>query len=114
MKTMSKGTGNNRISALKRLSATSQAHNINRGQLVGSKHSSIQDARDLLTTRDKPSFDARHLLSRQSAKPLANTIVRKNVLANTEEMGNAGKMVVVTGLKDMKMKDGRVIYSFQI
>ncbi|CAF1128784.1 unnamed protein product [Rotaria sp. Silwood1] len=110
MKTMSKNTGNNRISALKRLSKPSPINNGNRRQLIGTKNSSAPDARELLTNRKKSSFDARQLLSRQSSNTSTNTIVRKNLLQNKEEIGNNnGKMVVVTGLKDMQMKDGRLI-----
>ncbi|CAF3822612.1 unnamed protein product [Rotaria sordida] len=117
MKIMSKTTGNNnnRISALKRLSSKSSPinNNINRRQLIGTKNSLVQDARELLINRNQSSsssFDARQLLSRQSSKTLTNTIVRKNLLQNKQEIdNNNGKMVVVTGLKDMKMKDGRLI-----
>ncbi|CAF4001029.1 unnamed protein product, partial [Rotaria sp. Silwood2] len=110
MKTMSKNTGNNRISALKRLSKPSPINNINRRQLTGTKSSSVQDARELLTNRNKSSFDARQLLSRQSSNTSTNIIVRKNLLQNKDKIdNNNGKMVVVTGLKDMKIRDGRVI-----
>jgi hypothetical protein len=111
MKTMPKITGNNRISALKRLSKPSPINDPNRRSLIGSKNASIKDARQILLNRNKTSFDARQLLSRQSSKTLdtgsTNLIVRKNLLQNNEEM------VVVTGLKDMKMKDGRVNEKFQ-
>ncbi|CAF3370867.1 unnamed protein product [Rotaria socialis] len=107
---MSKNTGSNRISALKRLSKPSSLNNMNRGQSIGSKNSSVQDARDLLQSRNKVSFDARQLLSRQSSKILTKTIIRNNLLSNKKDIGsNDGKMVVITGLEDMKMKDGRLI-----
>ncbi|CAF2009100.1 unnamed protein product [Rotaria magnacalcarata] len=107
---MSKNTGNNRISALKRLSKPSPLNNMNRGQSIGSKNSSVQDARDLLQSRNKAAFDARQLLSRQSSKTLTKTIVRNNLLSNKEDIGSSdGKLVVITGLEDMKMKDGRLI-----
>jgi hypothetical protein len=112
---MSKTTGNNnRISALKRLGSSSSAiNNINRRQLSGSKNPSVNDARELLANRNKTSFDARQLLSRQSSKTLntvpKNIIVRKNLLQNNEQIDdNNEKMVVVTGLKNMQMRDGRV------
>lgn len=86
---MSKMTGNNRISALKRLSTPSSINERNNRSLIGSKNSSINDARQILANKTKTPFDARQLLSRQSS-------------TNNEDM------VVITGLKDMKMKDGRV------
>lgn len=110
---MSKSIGNNRVSALKRLSKPSPINNKNRQQLTGSNNASIQDARELLANRNKLAFDARQLLSRQSSKTIdrvsTNVILRKNLAQGTEDLGNNdGKMVVVTGIKNMKMKDGRV------
>jgi RNA recognition motif-containing protein len=90
---MPKVTGNNRISALKRLGNPYSLNNLNRGPLIESKTSSINDARQILLNRNKTSFDARQLLTRQSSK--------------TDD--NNEKMVVITGLKDMKMKAGRLI-----
>ena len=82
---MPKVTGNNRTSALNRLSKPYSVNNLNRS-------SSVNDARQLLANRNKASFDARQLLSRKA----------------TSVDDSDGNMVVVTGLKDMKMKDGRV------
>jgi hypothetical protein len=93
---MPKVTGNNRISALKRLGNPYSLNNLNRGPLIESKTSSINDARQILLNRNKTSFDARQLLTRQSSK--------------TDD--NNEKMVVITGLKDMKMKAGRVNQKF--
>ncbi len=93
MKTMSKTTGNNRISALKRLGKSASTNTTNLRPLMGTKTPSIKDARQLLVNRKNSSFDARQLLSRQSS---------------TADETDTGKMVVVTGLKDMKIKDGRV------
>jgi hypothetical protein len=91
---MPKITGNNRISALKRLGKPYPIKDLNHRPLMGSETSSVNDARQILVNRNKTSFDARQLLSRQSSK--------------TDDVNNSGKMVVVTGLKDLKMKDGRV------
>jgi hypothetical protein len=91
---MPKVTGNNRVSALKRLGNPYSVNNLNRRPLTGLKTSSISDARQILVNRNKTSFDARQLLTRQSSKTDDN---------------NNGKMVVITGLKDMKIKDGRLI-----
>ena len=95
---MSKMTGNNRISALKRLSKPPPINNLNRRPLIGSRISSVKDARQILINRNKTKFDARQLLNRQSSKTDDN---------------NNGKMVVVTGIKDMKIKDGRVNKKFK-
>jgi len=103
---MPKITGNNRTSALKRLNKPYQINNSNRRLLSGSKNSSIKDARQILVNRNKTAFDARQLLSRQSSKTV-NTISKNVILRNNFEQNNED-MVVVTGLKDMKMKDGRV------
>ena len=84
--------GNNRPSALNRLSAPYSTTKIDRRPIVGSKASPVIDARQILVNRNQTSFDARQLLSRQASKSDADD----------------GQMVVVTGLKDMKMKDGRV------
>ncbi len=112
MKTMSKANGNNRISALKRLGQASSINSMNHRRMIGSKGSSVNDARQLLVNRNKSSFDARQLLNRQASKTFdtvpKNIIIRKNLVQNEEETNNNGKMVVVTGLKDMKVKDGRV------
>jgi hypothetical protein len=115
MKSMSKTTGNNRISALKRLSKPVTINNANRRQLSGPTNPSVNDARQLLANRNKSAFDARQLLSRQSSKTLdtaapTNVIVRKNLvrMGGEADNNNNGKMVVVTGLKDMKIQDGRV------
>lgn len=110
---MSKANGNNRTSALKRLGHPSSINNTNRRQMIGSKNSSVKDARQLLINRNKPSFDARQLLNRQSSKTFdtgpTSVIVRKNFLPSKEETDyNNDKMFVVTGLKDMKLKNGRV------
>lgn len=91
-KKMPKMIGNNRPSALKRLSTPYSTTKIDRRPIVGSKTSSINDARQILLNRNQTSFDARQLLSRQASKSDADE----------------GQMVVVTGLKDMKMRDGRV------
>jgi hypothetical protein len=95
---MPKVTGNNRVSALKRLGNPYSVNNLNRRPLTGLKTSSISDARQILVNRNKTSFDARQLLTRQSSK--------------TDDNNNNGKMVVITGLKDMKIKDGRVKKNF--
>lgn len=94
---MPKMIGNNRPSALKRLSAPYSTTKIDRRPTVGLKPSSINDARQILVNRNQTSFDARQLLSRQASKTSAD---------------DDGQMVVVTGLKDMKMKDGRVRKTF--
>jgi hypothetical protein len=104
---MPKIIGNNRISALQRISKPYQINNSNRGLLSGSKNSSIKDARQILVNRNKTSFDARQLLSRQSSKTV-NTTISKNVILRNNLQQNNEDMVVVTGLKDVKMKDGRV------
>ena len=77
---MSKLTNNKRVSALQRLGQGSPLNN-----------AAVSDARELLSQRNKTTFDARQLLSRQSSA--------------------GGKMVVVTGLKDMSLKDGRVSWT---
>jgi hypothetical protein len=101
--------GNNRVSALKRLGNSSSINNPNRRQFIGTKNSSVNDARELLVNRNKTSFDARQLLSRQTSDVVPKNItVRKNLLQNKEQTDNNGKMVVVTGLKDMKIRDGKV------
>lgn len=90
---MPKVVGNNRSSALKRLSNPYSTTKIDRRPaVVGTNTSTVNDARQILLNRNQTSFDARQLLSRQTSKNDAND----------------DKMVVVTGLKDMKMKDGRV------
>lgn len=89
---MPKVLGNNRSSALKRLSNPYSTTKIDRRPVVGGNSSSISDARQILVNRNQTSFDARQLLSRQTSK-------------NDD---NDDKMIVITGLKDVKMKDGRV------
>ena len=113
MKSMSQITGHNRISALKRLSKSSSTNNTNRRQLVESKSSSLRDARELSIHRNQSSFDARQLLTRQSSKTFqtmpTDITVRRNLVQNKEfDNNNNGKVIVVTGLKDMRMQDGQV------
>ena len=114
MRASSKLTANDRTSALKRLGTSSSMNNPNRYQLIRSTSSSISDARELLNKRNKTSFDARQLLTRPSLKtfdtgPRATSAQQNLFLQNKEQMSDQmGKFVVVTGLKDMKMKDGRV------
>ena len=103
---MPKVIGNNRISALQRLGKPYSINNPKHRLSGGSNNSSINDARQILANRNKTSFDARQLLSRPSSKTLdltsKNIILRKNLPQNNEDM------VVVTGINDMKMKDGQV------
>ena len=80
MKIQAKGTagnGDNRISALKRLSKpTNNVH----GRLSAPTTPVVTDARQLLSTRQKPAFDARQLLSRQSSKTQSTSVtIRQNV-----------------------------------
>jgi hypothetical protein len=95
---MPKVIGNYRGSAVKRPGNPYSVNNLNRRPLPGSK-TTINDARQILANRNKTSFDARQLLTRQSSKTEDNN-------------NNNEKMVVITGLKDMKMKDGRVRKKF--
>ncbi|CAF3736967.1 unnamed protein product [Adineta steineri] len=107
---MSKANGNNRISALKRLGKSSSINNINHRQTIGLNNSSVKDARELLINRTISStFDSRQMFNRQSSQTF-NTMPTNIIVRNTEDINNNNeKMVVVTGLKDMKMKDGRLI-----
>ncbi|CAF0801580.1 unnamed protein product [Adineta steineri] len=110
---MSKANGNNRISALKRLGKSSSINNINHRQTIGLNNSSVKDARELLINRTISStFDSRQMFNRQSSQTF-NTMPTNIIVRNTEDINNNNeKMVVVTGLKDMKMKDGRVASTF--
>jgi len=103
---MPKFTGNNRTSALKRLNKPFSINDPNRRLLIGSKNSSTNDARQILVNPNQTSFDARQLLNRQSSRAIntvsKNIILRNNLTRNNEDM------VIVTGVKNMKMKDGRV------
>ena len=81
-----------RISALKRLGQPVPLSTATRSL---SREASVNDARELLSQRNQATFDARQLLSRQSS--------------NAEMQEDPGKMVVITGLKDMKLKGGRVM-----
>ncbi|UJR30190.1 hypothetical protein I4U23_017729 [Adineta vaga] len=106
---MSRSNGNNRISALKRLGKSSSISSINRRQLFAGDHSSEKDERDFSAPRGSP-YDVRQITNRTASRAYGttptNVIVRKNI----EEVNNDNdKMIVITGLKNMKMKDGRVI-----
>ena len=103
----------NRVSALKRLSKPVSMAGAVRSQSTPTTNNSIQDARQLLGSRAQTSFDARQLLSRQSSNLAASAstqvMVRKNIGSLMETTTSASeKMVVVTGLRNMKLKDGKV------
>lgn len=85
---------NKRLSVLKRL-GTSNPTNARR-----SLPTTVTDARELLTRRNQSTFDARQLLNRPTSNGAA-VILRKSL--PTDE-----KLVVITGIKDTKMKDGKV------
>ncbi|UJR16310.1 hypothetical protein I4U23_003216 [Adineta vaga] len=78
--------GNNRISALKRLSKPTANNKNVHGRLSAPTTPTITDARQLLGNRNKPVFDARQLLSRQSSK-IQNTSlpIRQNAVEIEEE-----------------------------
>ena len=107
-------TGRNRVSALKRLSKpVSMASAVRSQATPTTTNNSIQDARQLLGSRAQASFDARQLLSRQSSNPTASAstqvMVRKNAGSSMQTTTSTSeKMVVVTGLRNMKLKDGKV------
>jgi hypothetical protein len=72
--------GTNRISALERLSKP----NIHQ-RLSAPTSPIVTDARQLLTNRNKPVFDARQLLSRQSSKTMNTSLTIRRDIEPAEE-----------------------------
>lgn len=110
---MSRFGGNQRISALKRLGSSTNANNV-RSSSGGSE---IRDARQLLTRKGSTALDARQLIVRQRAATASTSdvAIRNQSLPRTGAANKMtdrnGKLVVVTGLKDLKMQDGKVNFA---
>ncbi len=104
------GNGTNRISALKRLSKPKPINNNIHHRLSLPTTPIVTDARQLLTNRNKPIFDARQLLSRQSLKSPDTSLTQRNDTVEIEEEedeeeydDNDQKTFFIT-----RSKDGRV------
>lgn len=108
---MSRFGGNQRISALKRLGSSTNVNNA-RSSSGGSE---IRDARQLLTRKGSTALDARQLIVRQRAATASTSdvAIRNQSLPRTGAANKMtdrnGKLVVVTGLKDLKMQDGKLV-----
>ncbi|CAF1002363.1 unnamed protein product [Adineta ricciae] len=107
------GNGDNRISALKRLSKpTNNVH----ARLSAPTNPVVTDARQLLSSRQKPAFDARQLLSRQSSKTQSTSVtIRQNVVdfegddyEEEEEMPNISeqKSLLITRSSNGRLTSG--------
>jgi hypothetical protein len=77
--------GTNRISALKRLSKPTPMNNSIHQRISAPITPIVTDARQLLTNRNKPVFDARQLLSRQSSKTINPSLIIRKDLESAEE-----------------------------
>jgi len=77
--------GTNRISALKRLSKPTPMNNNIHQRISAPTIPIVTDARQLLTNRNKPVFDARQLLSRQSSKTINPSIIIRKDIESAEE-----------------------------
>jgi hypothetical protein len=76
------GNGTNRVSALKRLGNPKPVNSVHQRLSAPTTTPVITDARQLLSNRNKPVFDARQLLSRQKSNP---SLTIRNDMMQTEE-----------------------------
>ncbi|CAF1368777.1 unnamed protein product [Adineta ricciae] len=112
---MSRNHGTHRVSALKRLGKSSIINNINRRQLFAEEELSAKPTRNIVVNRGSPydhhpmsssPYDIRQIPSSPYRPVLTNTIPRKSVETVNNEKE---KVIVVTGLKNTQLKDGRIV-----